>query len=135
MLLAAEISADLKRLFSGLRAKTPFIKSATLDLISQRRKTRSKMNFHAHKSFDSQKNISLPFTPRPNKSPKKISLKIGYKIPWTYMLLILKFFDPHQKSYGFKRISLNGVFVRRPEKSRFKSVKISAASNLAVGSY
>ena len=28
---------------------------ATFDLISQRRKNRSKMNFYAHKSFDSQK--------------------------------------------------------------------------------
>ena len=87
------------------------------------------------KFFTLKKKISLPFTPRPNKSSKKKFLRIGYKIPWTYVLPILKSFDPHQKSYGFKRLILNGVFVRRPEKSRFKSAEISAASNMGVGSY
>ena len=33
------------------------------------------------------------------------------------MLLTLKFFDPHQKFYGFRRLFMNGVFVRRTEKS------------------
>ena len=66
---------------------------------------------------------------------KKIPFKIGYKIPWTYVLLILKFFDPHQKSYGFRRLFLNGVFVRRPEKTCFKSAEISAASSMGVGSF
>ena len=78
---------------------------------------------------------TLHFALRPNKSQKKIPLKIGYKIPWTYVLLILKFFDPHHKSYGFRRFFLNGVFVRRPEKSRFKSAEISAASSMDVGRY
>ena len=81
------------------------------------------------------KNFQFQFRSKLNKSPQKISLKIGYKIPWTYVLLILKFFDPHQKSYGFKRLFLNGVFVRRPEKSRFKSAEISAANSMGVGSY
>ena len=49
------------------------------------------------------------------------------------MLLILKFFDPDLKSYGFRRLYLIGVFVRRPEKSRFKSAEISAASSMDVG--
>ena len=61
------------------------------------------------------KNFQLHFRSKPNKSPKKLSLKIGYKIPWTYVRLILKFFHPHQKSYGFKRLFVNGVFVRRLE--------------------
>ena len=87
------------------------------------------------KIFYTQKKISLPFTPRPNKSSKKQFLRIEYKIPWTYVLPILKSFDPHQKSYGFKRLILNGVFVRRPEKSRFKSAEISAASRMDVGRY
>ena len=81
------------------------------------------------------KNFQFQFRSKLNKSPQKISLKIGYKIPWTYVLLILKFFDPHQQSYGFKMFFVNGVFVRRPEKSRFKSAEISAASNMGVGSY
>ena len=81
------------------------------------------------------KNFQFHFRSKLNKRPKKISLKIGYKIPWTYVLLILKFFDPDQKSYGFKRLFLNGVFVRRPEKSRLKSAEISAASNMGVDSY
>ena len=55
------------------------------------------------------------FRSKLNKSPKKISLKIRYKIPQTHVLLILKFFDPHQKSYGFKRLFVNGVFVCRLE--------------------
>ena len=67
--------------------------------------------------FFTLKKKSLHFALRPNKSQKKIPLKIGYKIPWTYVLLILKFFDPHQKSYGLRRLFLNGVFVRRTEKS------------------
>ena len=87
------------------------------------------------KNSPTVKKIQFQFRSKLNKSPQKISLKIGYKIPWTYVLLILKFFDPHQKSYGFKRLILNGVFVRRPEKSRFKSTEISAASNMGVGSY
>ena len=91
---------------------------------------------HSNEKFCyDQKKISSSFRSKLNKSPKKISLKIGYKIPWTYVLLILKFFDPHQKSYGFKRLFLNGVFVRRPEKSRFKSAEISAANSMGVGSY
>ena len=69
------------------------------------------------------------------RAQKKKILRIGYKMPWTYVLPMLKSFDPHQKSYGFKRLILNGVFVRRPEKSRFKSTEISAASNMGVGSY
>ena len=75
------------------------------------------------------------FRSKLNKSPEKISLKIGYKIPWTYVLLILKFFDPHQKSYGFKRVFRNGVFARRPEKSRFQSAETSEASNMSESSY
>ena len=51
------------------------------------------------------------------------------------MLLILKFFDPDHKSYGFRRLYLIGVFVRRPEKSSFKSAENSAASSVDVGSY
>ena len=81
------------------------------------------------------KKFQFHFRSKLNKSPEKISLKIGYKIPWTYVLLILKFFDPHQQSYGFKMFFVNGVFVRRPEKSRFKSAEISAASNMGVGRY
>ena len=64
-----------------------------------------------------------------------MSLKIGYEIPCMYVLVILKFFDPHQKSYGFRRVFLIGVFVRRPEKCRFKSAEISAASSMGVSSY
>ena len=67
--------------------------------------------------FYTHKKISLPFTPRSNKSSKKKFLRIGYYIPYTLVLLTLKFFDPHQKSYGFRRLFLNGVFVRRTEKS------------------
>ena len=52
-----------------------------------------------------------------------------------YELLILKFFDPDHKSYGFRRLYLIGVFVRRPEKTRFKSAEISAASSMDVGRY
>ena len=51
------------------------------------------------------------------RAQKKKFLKIGYKIPWTYVLPMLKSFDPHQKSYGFRRLFVNGVFVRRTEKS------------------
>ena len=80
------------------------------------------------------KNFQFLFRSKLNKSPKIISVKIGYNIPWTYVLLILKFFDPHQKSYEFKRLFLNGVFVRRPEKNRFKSAEISATSSIDVGS-
>ena len=91
---------------------------------------------HSNEKFCyDQKKISSSFRSKLNKSPKKISLKIGYKIPWAYVLFILKFFDPNQKSYGFKRLFLNGVFVRRPEKSRFKSAEISAASSMGAGSY
>ena len=82
-----------------------------------------------------QKKFSSHFRSKLNKSPKKISLKIGYKTPWTYVLLILKFFDPNQKSYGFKRLFLNGVFGHRPEKSSFESAEISAASSMGVGTY
>ena len=81
------------------------------------------------------KNFQFHFRSKLNKSPKKISLKIGYKIPWKYVLLIPKFFDPHQKSYGFKRLFLKGVFVRRPEKNHFKSTEISSATSMGVGSY
>ena len=90
---------------------------------------------HSNEKFCyDQKIFSSDFRNKLNKSPKIISVKIGYNIPWTYVLLILKFFDPHQKSYEFKRLFLNGVFVRRPEKNRFKSAEISATSSIDVGS-
>ena len=92
--------------------------------------------YHSNEKFCyDQKIFSSDFRSKLNKSPKIISLKIGYNIPWTYVLLILKFLDTHQKSYGFKRLFLNGVFVRRPEKSRFKSAEISAANSMDVGRY
>ena len=50
-----------------------------------------------------------------------------------YVLLILKFFDPDFKSYGFRRLYLIGVFVRRPEKSRSKAAENLAASSMDVG--
>ena len=81
------------------------------------------------------KKFQLQFRSKLNKSPEKLSLKIGYKIPWTYVLLILKFFGPHHKSYVFKRLFLNWVFVRRTEISCCKSAGIAAASSMGVGGY
>ena len=52
--------------------------------------------------FYTQKKKSLHFALRPNKSQKKIPLKIGQKIPWTYVFLILKFFNPHQNPMGLE---------------------------------
>ena len=51
------------------------------------------------------------------------------------MLLILKFFDPDLKSYGFRRLYLIGVFVRRPEKIRSKAAENLAASSMDIGRY
>ena len=87
---------------------------------------------HSNEKFSyDQKIFSSKFRSKLNKSPKKISLKIGYKMPWTYVLPIQMFFDSHLKSYGFKRLLLNGVFVRRPEKSRFKSAEILTAIRMS----
>ena len=76
------------------------------------------------KFFTLQKKSHFHFRGKLNKSSKKKLLKIGYMIAWTYVLLILQFFVPDHKSYGFRRILQIGVFVRRPEQSRSKSAEI-----------
>ena len=74
--------------------------------------------------FTLQKKSHFHFRGKLNKSSEKKLLKIGYMIAWTYVLLILQFFVPDHKSYGFRRLLLIGVFVRRPEQSRSKSAEI-----------
>ena len=69
--------------------------------------------------FYTSKIISLPFTPRPNKSPKKMCLKIRDKISCTLVLLILNFFDPNPNSYGFASHSKFQFFIFEENFTKF----------------
>ena len=66
-----------------------------------------------------------------NKSCSKLDIRYLRRMCFSFWSILTQI----KKSYWFRSLHLIGVFVRRPEKSGFKSAEISAASSMDVGRY